>query len=170
MHSLKTKMYSKLYYLKNRERIGLMNEKYHQNHSEQIKARMVKYNFRNKEIMSLYKKNYRKKNLISSTLRSRMRLAMKNKQKNGSAVKDLGCTITEFKKYIESRFRKGMTWNNWSINGWHLDHIVPLSFFNLSDRKQFLKACHYTNLQPLWSQENFLKSNKIKSAFNPHKM
>jgi len=52
-----------------------------------------------------------------------------------------------------------MTWDNWSKDGWHLDHIVPLSSFDLSDREQFLKACHYTNLAPLWSEDNLTKSN-----------
>jgi len=49
---------------------------------------------------------------------------------------------------------------NWSHSGWHIDHIVPLAHFNLSDKEQLMKACHYTNLQPLWAEENFRKSRK----------
>lgn len=41
--------------------------------------------------------------------------------------------------------------------------IKPLSSFNLSDRQEFLQACHYTNLQPLWAKENISKSNKYKN-------
>ena len=54
-----------------------------------------------------------------------------------------------------------MTWENWTLDGWHIDHIKPLAFFDLTDREQFLKACHYTSLQPLWAEENLKKSSKI---------
>jgi hypothetical protein len=90
-----------------------------------------------------------------------MRNAIKFGYKSGSAVKDLGCSIEECKKYIESQFKESMTWENWGVYGWHLDHKIPLDSFDLTDREQFLKACHYTNLQPLWAKENLSKGNKI---------
>lgn len=95
-------------------------------------------------------------------LRTRLNNALKNNQKSGSAVKDLGCSIEELKSYLESKFLPGMTWENWSKHGWHIDHIVPLASFDLSDPDQFLKACHYTNLQPLWWKDNLKKSGKKK--------
>ena len=52
-----------------------------------------------------------------------------------------------------------MTWENYGRMGWHMDHIIPLANFDLTDRQQFLEACHYTNLQPLWWQENLMKSS-----------
>ena len=67
----------------------------------------------------------------------------------------------EFKMYIEGQFKDGMTWNNWSLKGWHLDHKIPLAFFDLTDREQLLHAVHYTNLQPMWAKENIRKSNKV---------
>ena len=103
--------------------------------------------------------NYR----ISCVLRARFRAAIKDNTKNGSAVKDLGCSLHEFKQYIESKFQPGMTWDNWSRNGWHIDHIKPLSLFDLTDPEQLKQACHYTNLQPLWAKDNILKSNKVDS-------
>lgn len=87
-------------------------------------------------------------------------MAIKNDYKAGSAVKDLGCSIQEFKIYIESKFLPGMTWDNWGINTWHLDHIISLSSFDLTIREELLKAVHYTNLQPLWAKDNIKKSNK----------
>ena len=94
---------------------------------------------------------------LRCVLRSRLKVAIQNNYKKGSAVKDLGCSISEFRVYMESKFKPGMTWENWSLIGWHLDHIVPLSSFNLSNRDEFVKACHYTNLQPLWAEENIRK-------------
>lgn len=94
---------------------------------------------------------------IAAGLRNRLALALHRESKAGSAVGDLGCTVAEFKTYLESKFQLGMTWKNWSRGGWHLDHIKPLSQFDLTDRQQFLQACHYSNLQPLWAVENLRK-------------
>jgi len=52
-----------------------------------------------------------------------------------------------------------MSWENHSIHGWHIDHIIPLSSAN--NKEDLYKLCHYTNLQPLWAKDNLLKSNKI---------
>jgi len=89
--------------------------------------------------------------------------AIKIGQKSGSAVKDLGCSIDEFKEYIAKKFQPGMTWENWGKGKgkWSLDHILPLSYFDLGDRVQFLKAAHYTNYQPLWETDNLKKGYKI---------
>jgi len=97
---------------------------------------------------------------IRCNLRSRLSAAIKNGQKSGSAVRDLGCTIEELRTYLEAKFEPGMSWNNWSLKGWHIDHIQPLASFDLTDREQFLVACHYTNLQPLWAEDNLHKGDK----------
>ncbi len=60
-------------------------------------------------------------------------------------------------------FNKGTCkggWDNWSHTGWHIDHIIPLASFDLNDRQQFLEATHYTNLQPLWMEDNMRKSDR----------
>jgi len=81
-------------------------------------------------------------------------------KRSGSAVRDLGCTIPEFKAYIEALFWMGMTWENYGPRGWHLDHVIPLAKFDLTDRTQFLQASHYTNYQPLWSDHNMIKRDR----------
>jgi hypothetical protein len=101
---------------------------------------------------------------ISRNLRSRLSIALKNNSKRGSAVKDLGCTIDEFKKYLESHFYDSddgipMRWDNYGKNGWELDHITPLSSFDLSDPDQFKKACNYKNITPAWRCHNRAKSS-----------
>lgn len=96
---------------------------------------------------------------IAENLRSRIGRAIRKGYKTGSAVRDLGCAIPDFKLHIEALFQPGMTWTNWGE--WHLDHIKPLASFDLKNREQFLAACHYTNMQPLWAVENMRKSDKI---------
>ena len=99
-------------------------------------------------------------NKLAHALRNRVGDIVRGRIKIGSAVKDLGCSVEELKKYLESKFQPGMTWENWSLQGWHIDHIKPLSSFDLTDVEQFKQACHYTNLQPLWAKENLVKYNK----------
>ena len=69
----------------------------------------------------------------------------------------LGCSYAEFKSYIESKFKDGMTWENYGK--WHLDHIIPLS--QAKDNNDALLLNHYTNLQPLWAEDNLRKNRKI---------
>lgn len=77
----------------------------------------------------------------------------------------IGCVLDEFREYIESRFPEGMTWDNYGE--WHIDHVVPLSHFKIVDENNMCinieeakKANHYTNLQPLWAEDNLKKSNR----------
>lgn len=79
--------------------------------------------------------------------------------RGGSSIKNLGCTIPELQDYIAAKFERGMSWEN--HGQWHLDHIIPLDSFDLLDDEQYKRACHYTNLQPLWAKENIAKRNKI---------
>jgi hypothetical protein len=99
---------------------------------------------------------------IKVRLRQRISQAVRRKilnNKAGSAIHDLGCTIEELIIYLEAQFKDGMTWDNYG--DWHIDHIIPLSSVDLSNREDFLKVAHYTNLQPLWAEENLKKYNKM---------
>lgn len=100
----------------------------------------------------------KKKYKLENNLRTRLRTALKDGAKVGSVIRDLGCSIVEFKTYIAAKFQDGMSWDN--HGEWHLDHIKPLASFNLTDRTQFLQAFHYTNYQPLWAAENLKKGAK----------
>lgn len=98
---------------------------------------------------------------LRTILRKRIWGATKRMQKAGSAINDLGCTIEEFKAYVESKWASGMSWDNHGQRGWHLDHITPLASFDLSEPMQFKQAAHYTNYQPLWWLDNIRKSAAI---------
>lgn len=92
--------------------------------------------------------------------RTRIKNYMKfNKVSIGTGTLELvGLTSEELKKYLESKFREGMTWDNYGLNGWHIDHITPLSSAKNDD--ELKKLCHYTNLQPLWAFDNLSKGCK----------
>jgi len=162
----RSKRYLKQWYKQNAEKV----KQYREDNKEYISKKCKEYREKNKKEINeknyQYRKHRRKTDLntkIRDVLRSRLQKALKNGQKTGSAVRDLGCTIPELKVYLESKFQPGMSWENWSKDGWHVDHIIPLSSFDLANREELLKACHYTNLQPLWATDNLQKSNKLIS-------
>ena len=78
----------------------------------------------------------------------------------------LGCSIQEFASYIERKLELGMTWENrgrrQGVLGWELDHIRPLSSFTLPD--EWRDAFHYTNVQPLWCEDNLRKGCRDASV------
>ena len=71
----------------------------------------------------------------------------------------LGCTFEYFIEYLQRLFKVGMTWKNYGK--WHIDHIKPCASFDLSKLEAQKKCFHYTNLQPLWAEENLKKGAKI---------
>jgi len=69
----------------------------------------------------------------------------------------VGYTINELKQHLESKFKTGMSWEN--IGKWHIDHIVPISFFKYDkpEDQEFKYCWSLHNLQPLWARENLSK-------------
>jgi hypothetical protein len=96
---------------------------------------------------------------IAYNLRTRLRTAIKNNKKTTTTLDYLGCTISELKIHLETKFTIGMSWDNYGK--WHIDHILPCSSFDMSKESEQKKCFHYTNLQPLWAIDNIKKSNKI---------
>lgn len=85
-----------------------------------------------------------------------------NCRKDSATVQLLGCTIPEFKAHLESQFEPGMSWDNYSRDGWHIDHRVPLAAFNLFDPHQQRLAFNFENCRPMWKTANLKKSDKIE--------
>jgi hypothetical protein len=73
----------------------------------------------------------------------------------------LGCSIEEFKQYLQKQFKEGMTWSNYGQHGWVIDHIYPCCKFDLSIEEEQRECFNYKNLQPLWRKENSQKSGKV---------
>lgn len=105
---------------------------------------------------------------LATRLRVRLCNAVRRVSRAGSAVRDLGASIPEFRTYMESRFQPGMSWDNWGKGPgkWEIDHVMPLARFDLSKREDVLAACHYTNLQPLWGAENASKGASLPASSN----
>jgi len=141
------------YKLKNKEKVFLQRKIYEQRPGVQ-KARYLKVKIKQAQNIS-YK--------LAGLLRGRISKAVRNNQKAGSAVSDLGCSVQHFKLHLELFFDEGMSWENYGLgkHKWTIDHIKPLSSFDLTNRQQFLEACHYTNLQPMWYLDNISKSDTL---------
>ena len=121
------------------------------------------YRFENREERRKYEKNLRETNLnhkISCNLRRRLNKFISGELKNGSAIKDLGCSIDELKNWLSRQFIEDMNWENYGIV-WNIDHIIPLSKVDLTDTMQLKKVCHWFNLRPLFVRDNIVRGNRI---------
>jgi hypothetical protein len=144
-----------------RQRDPEQSKKAHQLYKEANKEKIaedgLKWQRANKDQLKEYRKD--PLNHLAANLRSRLSKAISRKQLTCSAVDDLGCTIEELKKYLENKFKPGMSWDNYSLYGWHIDHIKPLIL--ATSKTEIKDLCHYTNLQPLWAEENLSKGDKV---------
>ena len=165
---LRRKVREKLWREVNKDKRKVYEKTYRDLNKDKIKVVKRLYQKLNRDKINKTKRNYRKNKLntdiqykLSDLLRGRLRKALKGICTSGSAIEYLGCTVPELKSYLESKFLPGMSWDNWTIDGWHIDHIKPLASFDLTVKEQLLEACHYTNLQPLWAKDNLSKGSKL---------
>ena len=108
------------------------------------------------------RKRIKEKNPIHGTiqnLRSHIRKIRRGNgyNKNSNLSKIIGISWDEFRIYFESKFVDGMNWDN--HGEWEYDHIIPVS--SAKSINEVEKLFHYTNLQPLWKEDNRRKGNKI---------
>jgi hypothetical protein len=97
---------------------------------------------------------------ILCNLRRRVHAALKGNTKLKRTKELLGCSVSFARNHIESQFIKGMSWDNYGE--WHIDHKIPCKAFDLKDPIQQRQCFHYSNLQPLWAEDNLKKSAKIE--------
>ena len=152
---------------KNKEKIAEQRRDYYQTNKLHRLELCKLYSEKNKTNYNNYKRKYQKQRYASNLhfqmknkLGARIRLALKNKiKKTGSTLDLLGCSLPFFRKYFESKFTVGMSWNKISLI--HIDHIVPCKNFDLTKKSDQKKCFHYTNLQPLWAKDNLSKGCKL---------
>jgi len=88
--------------------------------------------------------------------------------KNGKTFDLLGYTANDLIKHLESKFELGMTWSNYGIGGWEIDHIIPDSWFQYSSTNDegFKNSWKLGNLQPMWAINNRIKGNHFAGKEN----
>jgi hypothetical protein len=151
------------YYAENHEKMLEYAKKWRKAHQEETRQYRIEYyqthkNQISKRFYSRYDNDIGLQ--ISMNLRSRLVKAVLNGRgiKSAKTMALIGCTAAELMAHLEAQFKPGMTWEN--HGEWHIDHIKPCASFDLVDPEQ-QKACfHYTNLQPLWKNENLQKGAK----------
>jgi len=168
-------------YLQDRERIMKKSKKWYDSNKEYAKKKSREYKIQNREWYREYDKQYYLENkeeinnrvkeafyqrmendkgfLILQRLRKRMWDAMKGRTRSKRTAELVGCSTDKLLLHIEKQFTEGMAWENYGE--WHLDHILPCSIFDF-EKEEHQKICfNYKNLQPLWAEDNFAKSNKL---------
>lgn len=153
---------------KNKDKYDEYRKKYYNLNKEQYCLYLKNYNLNNKEILNKkrvqYRNNRRKNDSIfkfggniRSLIGSSFKRGNNNFKKNSKTESILGCTIKEFRLYIEKQFVEGMSFDN--HGKWHLDHIIPIA--SATTEEEIIKLNHYTNFQPLWAEENIRKGNRL---------
>lgn len=149
----KTRQAVKKWYQKNKEKLKKVRDSRtkEQKEIDKIKNRILKQKYRKNPIFRL-----------ENALRQRIYSAIKGKTKKSESTKALlGCTFEFFKEYIENQFIEEMSWENYGVFGWHIDHIKPLVIFDLSDPEQQKECFHYSNMRPLWAKENLSRQSEF---------
>jgi hypothetical protein len=155
---------SKKYKLLNPDKIKLSRKKTYEKHFDIISIKKKEYERKNKIKDNLRRKNkYHSDPLYKLKVNLRRRiltyLNSKNIIKSNTTFNIIGCSPEFLKQHIEELFSNEMSWENYGLFGWHIDHIIPLS--SAKNESEFYNLCHYTNLQPLWAEDNLKKSNKL---------
>jgi hypothetical protein len=153
-----------LYNKKNKNKVDKIKQKYVDNNKEKVKKSKKNWfnknpNYQNEWVVNKYNNDplFRLINIMRA--RTRLFFKSKNFKKKNSTFKIIGCAPEFLKEHLEQQFTEGMSWDNQGLYGWHIDHKIPLSSSNTEE--EIYKLCHYTNLQPLWAEDNLRKSNKI---------
>lgn len=78
----------------------------------------------------------------------------------GEVLKYIGCTRAEFMRHLESKFKPGMTWENYG-EVWQVDHIYPFGKIDKRDKEALIRNLHWANTQPLFKEENRFKGASV---------
>lgn len=149
-----------------KEEIKARNKKYKEDHKEELKEKVKN----RRDEINAYRRKYSKKRYaedldykITCILNSRMKGLINGEYRSKTALKLLGCTLEDFRLWIESLFDKNMSWENHGTV-WHYDHVIPCALFDQADPDEQEKCWHWSNYQPLFGSENMSKQDKISDV------
>lgn len=91
-------------------------------------------------------------------IRTRIYNCLRNK-KTKHAIEYLGCSSDEYFAWIFSYNQHCLLENHGKE--WHIDHVIPISKFDLTNQEEQLLAFNWRNTMPLSSKDNLSKNNKI---------
>jgi len=123
---------------------------------------------REKSSKAYQKRSKSTKFRLENSVKAGIHRTISSKSKRGRrSFHLLGYTAEELMRHLETRFKDGMSWENYG--DWHIDHIIPLSAFNYEtpDDFDFRRAWSLSNLQPLWAEDNLSKRAKLAAPFQP---
>lgn len=159
------------HYRENKVQYNERSRKYRNEHREEIQAKgRERYQqIKKKHIAECTARNKARRAIdplyrASLNLRRRIQYAFAGKDRSLHTREIIGCSPEQLRSYLEKRFQDGMTWENYGYRGWHIDHIVPLS--SSKNSEDLIRLSHYTNLQPLWSHENFKKRAQVPEGLS----
>lgn len=100
-------------------------------------------------------------------IRTRIYNCLRYKNKNKHSIEYLGVSSDEYFKWILNYNNKCNLDNHGKE--WHIDHVIPISKFDLDNPEEQLIAFNWRNTMPLSAKENLTKNNKIiKSQIEQH--
>lgn len=152
----------RIYYLANRERIlarvradierkQSYDREYHRQTREKNRTRRQAYQLK-------YRSDATRR--LAHNLRNRLSKFIRRRSGRASTESLLGCTFEDFRRNIERQFLRGMNWKNYGSH-WHIDHIIPVTAFDLGNPEHIRRCFHFSNLRPLLAQENLRKGKRI---------
>jgi len=97
--------------------------------------------------------NYRIKKLLARRLRQIT-------NKTDTTMNYIGCNIQYVREWIEYNFTDEMNWDNYG-SYWSIDHVIPVSKFDLTVENEKFKCWNWSNLTPVPLLKNENQSKNI---------
>jgi hypothetical protein len=172
------------YYAANRERENIQTKAWCEANAERYKDNRKRYYEANREKISAKSKAVRKTAAFRTArnakerakyhsntqvnIEKRLRASFQQALRRASIKKTetvfalVGCSSQALMRHLESLFLPGMSWDRRAEI--HIDHVRPVSSFDLTDPEQQRQCFHYTNLQPLWADDNRRKGARYDTS------
>lgn len=149
-----TLQYTREWKATNKEYVSEYNSKYSIENRNEIQKRSTAYH-----IMRYHNDvNFR----LARQIRDKCNRVMKSVRPSKDALDILGCSQKFFKAWLQYNFTSEMNFENYG-KVWHIDHLIPISKFNLTDDTEMRKCFHWTNCQPMLARKNQSKNNRVTS-------